>query len=58
MKFIFNFIFYGVIYFLIYRYLPETFDTLVAWGNSAVDNGHDLLVWAVEKVSSLPKNGG
>lgn len=56
MRFIFNFFFYGLLFYLISRFLPETFDTLVSWVNSVYDVLQDLVLWAVERVQSLAQS--
>lgn len=37
MRFIFNFFFFGLLFFLIYIFLPDTFHTLVSWATSAYE---------------------
>jgi hypothetical protein len=37
MRFILNFIFFGLIFFLIYLYFPEAFATLVSWASQVWD---------------------
>ena len=34
MRFVFNFIFFGMLFFVIYHYFPEAFDTLVSWARA------------------------
>ena len=58
MRFIFNFIFFGLLFFLIYRFLPETFETLVGWVNSIYDVLRDAVLWVVEKIQSLTSGSG
>ncbi len=58
MKFVFNFIFYGVIFFLIWRYFPEAFNTLVSWVNGLWDFIVDLVVSIVAKVKGAMTSGG
>ncbi|MDB2614152.1 hypothetical protein N9Y92_03215 [Chlamydiales bacterium] len=33
-RFIANFFFFGLLFFLIYLYLPEAFETLVTWAHN------------------------
>lgn len=36
MKFIFNFFFFGLLFYLIWMFFPEAFRTLVSWADQAV----------------------
>lgn len=36
MRFIFNFFFFGLLFYLIYLFFPEAFTTLVSWANQVV----------------------
>jgi hypothetical protein len=56
MRFIFNFVFFGLLFFLISRFLPETFETLVGWVNSLYEVLRDAVLWIVERVQSLASN--
>ncbi len=58
MRFIFNFVFFGLLFFLIYRFLPDTFETLVSWADKIFDILRDLVMMAVEKVNALKNNTG
>ena len=49
MRFILNFIFFGIIFFLIWHYMPETFQTLVSWMNKAFLFVQDLITWGIQK---------
>ncbi len=53
MRFIFNFFFYGILFYLIWRFLPETFDTLVAWMNSIYVVLQDVVLWGLDFVRAL-----
>ena len=46
MRFIWNFILFGVVFFLIHKFFPEAFNTLVSW----VDHGYE---WVVQAVTAL-----
>lgn len=35
-RFIFNFIFFGVLFYLIWYFFPDTFNTLVTWTGEAI----------------------
>ena len=58
MRFIFNFVFFGLLFFLISRFLPETFETLVGWVNSLYEVLQEAVVWTIEKVRSLTSSAG
>lgn len=36
MRFIVNFIFFGILFYLLWLYFPEAFQTLVSWANHVV----------------------
>lgn len=53
MKFIFNFIFFGILFFLIATYFPEPFHTLVSWAQTIVDFVKETFSLLMEKISSM-----
>lgn len=44
MRFIINFFFYGLLFFLIYLFFPEAFHTLVSWANDTYVFLRDLFL--------------
>lgn len=50
MRFIFNFILYGILFYLIYLFFPDAFATLVGWAQSVVEFLQDLYFHIAEKV--------
>ncbi len=54
MKFIFNFIFFGVLFYLIFVYFPEPFHTLVSWADSLVSFIKDMFHLLMEKIGTNP----
>lgn len=42
MRFILNFIFFGILFYLIYLFFPDAFKTLVSWANQAYEYFRDL----------------
>ena len=54
MKFIFNFIFFGVLFYLISVYFPEPFHTLVSWADSLVSFVKEMFNLLMEKVGNQP----
>lgn len=54
MRFLFNFIFFGLLFFLIHMYFPDAFNTLVSWVGHVYTFFHDLIVWGIDKF--WPKN--
>jgi hypothetical protein len=44
MRFILNFFFFGLLFYLIYLFFPDAFSTLVSWANSAYQYLRDLFV--------------
>ncbi|CCB87545.1 MULTISPECIES: hypothetical protein [Parachlamydia] len=51
MRFIFNFIFFGILFYLIWLYFPDAFKTLVEWASNTFDFFKHLVQTAVEKVN-------
>jgi len=50
MRFVFNFIFFGLLFYIIWFYFPEAFQTLVSGASSVYQFLHDLVVAIVDKV--------
>lgn len=53
MRFIFNFIFFGILFYLISVYFPEPFHTLVSWADAIVTFGKEALQVILEKVGTM-----
>lgn len=51
MRFILNFFIFGFIFYLIYIFFPEAFNTLVSWANSVYDFLSNLIRMAIDKMS-------
>jgi predicted PurR-regulated permease PerM len=49
MRFILNFIFFGILFYLIWLYFPDAFQTLVSWANHTVAFFRDLMNSAIER---------
>lgn len=43
MRFILNFIFFGILFYLIYLFFPDAFFTLVSWANKTYEFLKDLV---------------
>lgn len=52
MRFIFNFIFFGLLFYLIWLYFPEPFHTMQGWAASIVDFVKDLAQQLFAKMQS------
>lgn len=52
MRFILGFIFFGLLFYIIYLYFPEAFQTLVAWAGKVYTFFYNLIVGLVEKINS------
>ena len=52
MRFILYFIFFGLLFYVIYLYFPETFQTLVSWAGKVYNFLYNLGVNLVDKVNS------
>lgn len=44
MRFILNFIFFGVLFYVIYLFFPDAFHTLVGWANGIYEFLRDVLI--------------
>lgn len=59
MRFIWNFFFFGILFYLIWMFFPDAFMTLVSWANQVVAFFRDLFSGLWEKtqhyVPSTPK---
>ena len=53
MRFILNFIYFGILYYLIWRFFPVVIETFTVWMDSVYDVVRDLVMLAVDKVSSM-----
>lgn len=58
MKFVFNFIFYGFIYYMIWRNFPVVIETFVAWADSISELVIELWGLAMSKFASLTQGAG
>lgn len=55
MRFILNFFFYGLLFFLIYMFFPEAFNTLVSWANETYIFLRDFIQKAIGTVQETKK---
>jgi hypothetical protein len=53
MRFIFYFFFFGLLFYVIWLYFPEAFQTLVSWAGKVYTFLHDLVVNLIEKINSM-----
>jgi hypothetical protein len=61
LRFIFNFIFFGIIFFLIWKFQPEWIDAMRSWAEAAYDIVVRLVSLAIDKIRALSEsspNGG
>ncbi len=52
-RFLINLVLFGMLFFIIYRYLPDTFNTLVIWINHIFDFIANVVLWAVDKIQLI-----
>lgn len=52
MRFIIGFIFFGLLFYAIWFYFPETFQTLVSWVAKIFDFIHQAVESIAEKINS------
>lgn len=50
MRFIFNFIFFGILFYLIYVFFPDAFAKLVSWADVIYTFFRDLGIRIMEKI--------
>ena len=50
MRFILNFIFYGILFYLIYLVFPDAFFTMVSWAHGITEFIKELYLQLVEKI--------
>lgn len=51
MRFIINFFLFGFLFFLIYLFFPDAFQTLASWAQSVYDFFHNIVLKIIEKTS-------
>ncbi|MCB1113067.1 MAG: hypothetical protein H7A37_10805 [Chlamydiales bacterium] len=54
-KFIVNFVFFGLLFYAIYIFFPDAFEKLVSWVSALYNFLVDLVQSIVEKVSEMTK---
>lgn len=52
MKFIFNFIFFGLLFFIIWHYFPDAFKTLVGWATATFEFLKNLGQELIDRINS------
>lgn len=50
MRFILNFIFFGILFYIIYLFFPDAFHTLVSWANNAYEYISDFFSGVSKKI--------
>lgn len=58
LRFMFNFIFFGILFYVIWHFFPEAFDTLVKWAENIYSFIVDIATRIVEWISELTKPRG
>lgn len=53
MRFIFYFIFFGLLFYIISLYFPEAFHTLVSWAAKVYEFLYNLVAGFIEKLNSF-----
>lgn len=53
MRFILNFFFFGILFYLIYLFFPDMFNTLVAWANHVYLFLKDIVLQISAKIHSM-----
>ncbi len=50
LRFFVNFILFGILFYLIWRFFPEAFDTLVSWAGAGYEFIKSLISTSLEKM--------
>lgn len=60
MRFIWNFIFFGILFYLIWMFFPDAFLTLVSWADHVVAFFRDLIqgLWGKYHTDVMPSPTG
>jgi cytosine/uracil/thiamine/allantoin permease len=53
LRFLINFVIFGVLFYAIYSFFPETFKTLVSWADSIYVAIKDFVLWIIERVNQF-----
>ena len=51
LRFILNFFLFGILFFMIYLFLPETFATLVSWASKTYEFFREIFLQISERIS-------
>jgi len=54
-RFVFNFIFFGVLFYAIYIFFPDAFSTLTGWAGAIYDFVVSIMAALVKYISELTK---
>jgi len=49
-RFIINFILFGLLFYILWRYAPDLFETLVSWVDALFEYLKEGAVWVFEKI--------
>lgn len=55
LRFMFNFVFFGVLFYIIWVFFPDAFHTLVLWAGKVYDFFVDIGVTVLDWISHLTK---
>ena len=58
MRFILNFIFFGVLFYAIHTLFPDTFSTMVGWADKIYEFMRDLLLQLFGKIQDIRESSG
>lgn len=53
LRFLFNFVLFGVLFYAIYSFFPDAFKTLVSWADSIYGVIRDFVLWIIDKVNQF-----
>lgn len=55
-RFLINFLIFGLLFYAIYRFFPDAFETLVSWVHQIFEFIREMVLWLVEKFKSSTNN--
>jgi len=55
MRFVINFIVFGFLFYVLWRFAPDLFQTLVSWVDAAFESLKELVMWGMEKFRGAPE---
>lgn len=58
LRFITNFVLFGLLFYLIHLFFPDAFNTLVSWVGSIYEFLHDLVLNVIDRIKGIQTGEG